>query len=121
MKRIAILGSTGSIGTSTLKIVEAYPDLFSVVSLAAGNNLDLVTEQALRWHPKVVSVASQQAAATLKQRLGEAGGKNVKVVFGMEGTVEAATLDEVDFVVSAIVGVGGLKATYEAVKAGKLS
>jgi 1-deoxy-D-xylulose-5-phosphate reductoisomerase len=119
MKRIAILGSTGSIGTSTLKIVEAYPELFEVVSLAAGNNLDLVTEQTLRWHPKLVSVATEQAAETLKQRLSQAGAKSVKVVFGTEGTVEAATLDEVDFVVSAIVGVGGLKATYEAVKAGK--
>jgi 1-deoxy-D-xylulose-5-phosphate reductoisomerase len=119
MKRIAILGSTGSIGTSTLKIVEAYPELFEVVSLAAGSNLDLVTEQTLRWHPKLVSVATEEAAATLKQRLSQAGAKSVKVVFGTEGTVEAATLDEVDFVVSAIVGVGGLKATYEAVKAGK--
>jgi 1-deoxy-D-xylulose-5-phosphate reductoisomerase len=119
MKRIAILGSTGSIGTSTLKIVEAYPELFEVVSLAAGNNLDLVTEQTLRWHPKLVSVATEQAAESLKQRLSQAGAKSVKVVFGTEGTVEAATLDEVDFVVSAIVGVGGLKATYEAVKAGK--
>jgi len=119
MKRIAILGSTGSIGTSTLKIVEAYPELFEVVSLAAGANLDLVTEQTLRWHPRLVSVATEEAAATLKQRLAQAGAKGVKVVFGTEGTVEAATLDEVDFVVSAIVGVGGLKATYEAVKAGK--
>lgn len=119
MKRISILGSTGSIGTSTLKIVEAYPQLFEVVSLAAGNNLDLVTEQTLRWHPKLVSVASEKSAHTLKQRLSQAGAKGVKVVWGTEGTVEAATLDPVDFVVSAIVGVGGLKATYEAVKAGK--
>ena len=65
MKRIAILGSTGSIGTSTLKIVEAYPELFEVVSLAAGSNLDLVTEQTLRWHPKLVSVATEEAAASL--------------------------------------------------------
>ena len=119
MKRISILGSTGSIGTSTLKIVEAYPELFEVVSLAAGSNLDLVTEQTLRWHPKLVSVATEEAASVLKQRLSQAGAKGVKVVFGTDGTVEAATLDEVDFVVSAIVGVGGLKATYEAVKAGK--
>ncbi len=119
MKRISILGSTGSIGTSTLKIVEAYPELFTVVSLAGGSNLDLLTEQTLRWHPKVVSVASEQDAATLRERLASAGAKGVKVVHGTAGTVECATLDEVDFVVSAIVGVGGLKATYEAVKAGK--
>ena len=119
MKRIAILGSTGSIGTSTLRIVEAYPELFEIVTLAAGNNIDLATEQTLRWHPKLVSVATEEAAATLTQRLAQAGARGVKVVFGTEGTVEAATLDEVDFVVSAIVGVDGLKATYEAVKAGK--
>ena len=119
MKRISILGSTGSIGTSTLKIVEAYPELFEVVSLAGGNNIDLITEQTLRWHPKVVSVATEASAGSLKQRLAQSGAKGVKVVWGTEGTVEAATLDEVDFVVSAIVGVGGLKATYEAVKAGK--
>ena len=99
MKRIAILGSTGSIGTSTLKIVEAYPERFEVISLAAGNNLDLVTEQTLRWRPKVVSVATQEAAEALKQRLAQAGAKGVKVVFGTEGTVECAVLDEVDFVV----------------------
>ncbi len=119
MKRIAILGSTGSIGTSTLKIVEAYPELFEVVSLAAGANLDLVTEQVVRWHPKLVSVATEEAAETLRERLRHAGAKGTRVVAGEAGTVECASLPEVDFVVSAIVGVGGLKATYEAVKAGK--
>ena len=119
MKRISILGSTGSIGTSTLKIVEAYPELFEVVSLAAGNNLDLVTEQTVRWHPKLVSVATEEAAEKLRERLKHAGVKGTSVVSGEAGTVECATLPEVDFVVSAIVGVGGLKATYEAVRAGK--
>jgi 1-deoxy-D-xylulose-5-phosphate reductoisomerase len=118
MKKIAILGSTGSIGTSTLKIVEAYPESFEVVSLAAGNNLDLVTEQCVRWRPKLVSVGTAEAAGQLRERLKQ-GGVQAKVVHGTEGTVEVATLPEVDFVVSAIVGVGGLKATYEAVKAGK--
>lgn len=119
MKRIAILGSTGSIGTSTLKIVEAYPELFTVVSLAGGHNLERLTEQALRWRPKLVSVATEEAAATLKQKLSDGGVRDIQVMFGTEGTVEAATLEDVDFVVSAIVGVGGLKATYEAVRAGK--
>ncbi|ABF40421.1 1-deoxy-D-xylulose 5-phosphate reductoisomerase [Candidatus Koribacter versatilis Ellin345] len=119
LKRVAILGSTGSIGTSTLKIVEAYPELFEVVSLAAGSNLDLVTEQTVRWHPKVVSVATEEVAETLRERLKHAGVKGTRVISGEAGTVECATLPEVDFVVSAIVGVGGLKATYEAVKAGK--
>jgi 1-deoxy-D-xylulose-5-phosphate reductoisomerase len=118
MKKIAILGSTGSIGTSTLKIVEAYPESFQVVSLAAGQNLDLATEQTVRWRPKLVSVATAEAADQLRARLKQAG-VATQVVHGTAGTVEAATLPEVDFVVSAIVGVGGLKATYEAVKAGK--
>lgn len=119
MKRIAILGSTGSIGTSTLKIIEAYPNLFEVVSLAAGNNTDLVFEQSVRWRPKVVCVAEEAAAEQLRARLQKAGLGGIKVTFGEAGTVEVATLEEVDFVVSAIVGVSGLKATYEAVRAGK--
>jgi 1-deoxy-D-xylulose-5-phosphate reductoisomerase len=120
MKRIAILGSTGSIGKSTLKIVEAFPDRFSVVSLAAGGNVDLAFEQARRWHPKIVSMASAEAADHLQDKLKKVGlGHAMEVVHGSPGTVKAATHPEADFVVSAIVGVAGLEATYEAVKAGK--
>jgi 1-deoxy-D-xylulose-5-phosphate reductoisomerase len=119
MKKLAILGSTGSIGHSTLRIVESYPDRFGVVTLAAGNNLEGVFEQALRWRPRLVSVALEEAAGQLRQRLRQAGVRGVEVVWGQAGTVAAATHAEVDFVVSAIVGVAGLKATYEAVKAGK--
>ncbi len=119
MKRIAILGSTGSIGCSTLKIVESYPDRFAVATLAAGSNLELAFEQTLRWHPKLVSVAHEDAAEALRKRLREAGASETEVVWGTAGTVAVATHPEVDFVVSAIVGVAGLEATYEAVKAGK--
>ncbi len=119
MKRIAILGSTGSIGQSTFKIVEAYPDRFQVVTLAAGRNLDAAFEQAKRWRPRVLSVAREQDAGTLKARLKSAGITGVEVVQGTAGTVQVATHPEVDFVVSAIVGVAGLQATYEAVRAGK--
>jgi 1-deoxy-D-xylulose-5-phosphate reductoisomerase len=120
MKRIAILGSTGSIGKSTLKIVEAFPDRFSVVSLAAGGNVDRAFEQARRWHPKVVSMASEESADHLRDNLKKVGlGHTIEVVYGSPGTVKVATLPEADFVVSAIVGVAGLEATYEAVKAGK--
>ena len=118
MKRIAILGSTGSIGHSTLSIVESYPERFQVVTLAAGNNLDDVFEQARRFHPKLISVASEENAAQLRARL-VAAGLNVEVAHGTAGTVKVATHPEVDFVVSAIVGVAGLEATYEAVKTGK--
>ncbi len=119
MKRIAILGSTGSIGCSTLNIVESYPDRFSVETLAAGSNLDLAFEQAKRWRPRLISVASESGAAQLRSRLTSAGMAEIEVLHGTAGTVRVATHPEVDFVVSAIVGVAGLKATYEAVKAGK--
>jgi len=121
MKRIAILGSTGSIGRSTLSVVESYPDRFQVSTLAAGNNAELAFEQAVRWKPRVMSLADETAAHALQARLRQAGlGKTeVEVVHGAEGTVRVATHPEVDFVVSAIVGVSGLEATYEAVRAGK--
>ena len=120
MKRLAILGSTGSIGKSTLKIVEAFPDRFSVTSLAAGGNVDLAFEQARRWHPGVVSMASAESAEHLHDKLKKVGlGHSIEVVYGSPGTVKVATHPDADFVVSAIVGVAGLEATYEAVRAGK--
>lgn len=119
MKNIAILGSTGSIGRSTLSVVESYPDRFRVVSIAAGNNIGSVLEQALRWKPRVVSVATEAAADALRTQLKQGGAEGTEVLSGSEGAVRVATLNEVDFVVSAIVGVAGLEATYEAVKAGK--
>jgi 1-deoxy-D-xylulose-5-phosphate reductoisomerase len=119
MKRIAILGSTGSIGCSTLSIVESYPDRFTVSTLAAGSNLELAFEQVQRWRPKLVSVATEKSAERLRLRLRAAGLAEIEVVYGSRGTVAVATHPEVDFVVSAIVGVAGLEATYEAVKAGK--
>jgi 1-deoxy-D-xylulose-5-phosphate reductoisomerase len=120
MRRIAILGSTGSIGRSTLSVVESYPERFQVVSLAAGRNLTSVFEQAWRWKPQLVSVASEADAETLRRQLLGAEVQGIEVCHGPEGTVRAATHPEADFVVSAIVGVAGLEATYEAVKAGKV-
>jgi 1-deoxy-D-xylulose-5-phosphate reductoisomerase len=119
MKRLAILGSTGSIGRSTLSVVESFPDRFHVVALAAGRNVDLAFEQAQRWRPRLVSVAAESHAENLKVRLKSSGVTGVEVVHGASGTVRVATHPEVDFVVSAIVGVAGLEATYEAVRAGK--
>ncbi len=119
MKRIAILGSTGSIGRSTLSVVESNPERFAVASLAAGNNLDLAFEQAQRWRPRVVSMAADAEADKLRGKLKTAGLTDIEVVSGPAGAVRVATHPEADFVVSAIVGVAGLEATYEAVKAGK--
>src|SRR5204862_4060801 len=119
MKSIAILGSTGSIGRSTLSVVESFPERFQVVTLAAGRNVDLAFEQSQRWRPQIVSVAAESQAENLKVRLRSAGVAGVEVVHGAAGNVRVATHSDVDFVVSAIVGVAGLEATYEAVRAGK--
>ena len=119
LKHICILGSTGSIGTSTLSIVERYPERFAVASLAAGKNVDLAFTQCQRWRPLLISVATEELAGDLASRLKAAGLTGIEVVYGSAGTVRAATLPEVDFVVSAIVGLAGLEATYAAVAAGK--
>ncbi len=119
MKRIAILGSTGSIGRSTLSVVEAHPERFSVVSLAAGSNVEAAFEQAKRWRPRIFSMNNAEGAEKLRRKLKTAGLQDAEVVEGAAGSVAVATHPEVDFVVSAIVGVGGLEATYEAVRAGK--
>jgi 1-deoxy-D-xylulose-5-phosphate reductoisomerase len=119
MKHISILGSTGSIGRSTLSVVESYPERFQIVALAAGQNLDAAFEQAQRWKPRLLSVAVEKDAELLRDRLRKAALNEVEVVHGSAGTVKVATHPEADFVVSAIVGVAGLEATYEAVRAGK--
>jgi 1-deoxy-D-xylulose-5-phosphate reductoisomerase len=119
MKKIAILGSTGSIGRSTLAIVSAYPERFSVVALAAGQDFEGLFRQALRYKPKLVSVAREQDARQVRDGLEMSGLEGVEVVHGPAGNIAVATHPEAEFVVSAIVGVAGLEATYEAVKAGK--
>jgi len=119
LKRLAILGSTGSIGQSTLSIVEQFPDRYQVASLAAGRNVDTALAQTLRWRPKVVSLATEVLAGELALRLKSAGVTGTEVVYGTEGTIACATLPEADFVVSAIVGVAGLEATHAAILAGK--
>ena len=119
MKRISILGSTGSIGRSTLDVVESYPDRFQIVALAAGRNLETALEQVRRWKPRLVSIAAEEDAETFRKSLKTSGISGVEVVYGSAGTVRVATHPDADFVVSAIVGVAGLEATYEAVRAGK--
>jgi 1-deoxy-D-xylulose-5-phosphate reductoisomerase len=119
MKKLAILGSTGSIGTSTLSIVEQFPERYSVAALAAGRNIDEAFAQALRWRPRLVSMATEELADALAKRLKDKGVSGIEVVHGTAGTVACATLPEADFVVSAIVGVAGLEATHAAIVAGK--
>ena len=120
MKRIAILGSTGSIGRSTLSVAESYPERFQIVTLAAGSNLEAAFEQAQRWRPRVISMGTEADADALRIRLKKQGLAEIEVVYGPPGAVRVATHPEVDFVVSAIVGIAGLEATYEAVRAGKV-
>ncbi len=119
MKRIAILGSTGSIGQSTLSIVEQFPERYAVATLAAGRNVDEAFAQAARWRPRMVSLATEELAAQLTAKLKNAGIGGIDVVHGTEGTVACSTHPEADFVVSAIVGVAGLEATHAAILAGK--
>jgi 1-deoxy-D-xylulose-5-phosphate reductoisomerase len=119
LKRLAILGSTGSIGQSTLSIVEQFPERYGVAALAAGRNVDEAFAQVSRWRPKLVSLATEELADALTRKLRQAGIAGVEVVHGTEGTVACATLNEADFVVSAIVGVAGLEATHAAILAGK--
>lgn len=119
MKKIALLGSTGSIGQSTLSICASHPDLFHPIALAAGNNLDVAFAQCERWRPQVVSMATEALADQLAAKLKTAGVTGIEIVYGTAGTVRVATLPEANFVVSAIVGVAGLEATYAAVLAGK--
>src|SRR5271156_4580327 len=87
LKQIAILGSTGSIGQSTLSIIASYPERFSVASLAAGRNLDAAFEQCHRWRPSLVSVATEELAEQLRSRLKSAGVAGTEVVWGTAGTV----------------------------------
>lgn len=119
VKQLAILGSTGSIGMSTLDICRTYPERYRVVSLAAGRNVEAAFAQCLEWRPAVASMAEERLADHLAKLLREAGVTGIEVVHGTAGTVKVATLPEVNFVVSAIVGVAGLEATYAAVCAGK--
>src|SRR4051794_299880 len=119
MKRIAILGSTGSIGRSTLNVIENNPERFQLLTMAAGSNTEAALNDARRWKPKILSLASEQDTDNVRKQLNSEGLSEIEVVHGQAGTVRVATHPEVDFVVSAIVGVAGLKATYEAVRAGK--
>ncbi len=119
MKRLSILGSTGSIGQSTLSIVEQFPDRYSVTALAAGRNVDEALAQTIRWRPRIVSLATEELAGQLTTRLKAAGVSGIEVVHGAAGTVACSTHPDADFVVSAIVGVAGLEATHAAILAGK--
>ncbi|MBI5194500.1 MAG: 1-deoxy-D-xylulose-5-phosphate reductoisomerase [Nitrospirae bacterium] len=116
MKNISILGSTGSIGNSTLSVIAAHPDKFKVVGLTASENIDKLEIQIRRYRPTVVSVAKKESAAQLKERCKDL---NIEIHSGVEGLICVSTMPEADIVVSAIAGSAGLIPTLAAVKAGK--
>jgi 1-deoxy-D-xylulose-5-phosphate reductoisomerase len=116
MKRLSILGSTGSIGVNTLHIVRQFPERFEVISLSAGLNTKLLKEQIRQFRPKIVSVLNKELSETLRRELSH---MPVEIVHGVEGLIQAATHPEVDQVVSAIVGAVGLIPTLSAIKTGK--
>lgn len=115
MKKIGILGSTGSIGTQTLEIVRNNPDLL-VTALAAGSNVELMEKQVREFHPTLAVMGSEQAAADLKERLADT---DTKVLSGMEGMLELAVSENMDVLVTAIVGMIGIRPTIAAIEAGK--
>nr|C6E518.1 RecName: Full=1-deoxy-D-xylulose 5-phosphate reductoisomerase; Short=DXP reductoisomerase; AltName: Full=1-deoxyxylulose-5-phosphate reductoisomerase; AltName: Full=2-C-methyl-D-erythritol 4-phosphate synthase [Geobacter sp. M21] len=116
MKNLTILGSTGSIGVSTLDVVAAYPDMFRVVALTAGNNLELLKTQIETFRPELVSVLTAEKAQALSRSL---TGKKPEIMHGVEGMIAAATASETTMVVAAIVGAAGLVPTTAAIMAGK--
>ena len=115
MKKIAILGSTGSIGTQTLEIVRNQPDL-QVVSLAAGTNTALMEQQIREFRPRMAAMWSEEAAADLAARVADI---DVKIVSGMDGLLEISTLEEAETLVTAIVGMIGIRPTIAAIEQGK--
>ena len=116
MKNIAVLGSTGSIGVSTLDIVKAFPDRYQIVALTAGNNVDLLRKQIDVFAPQIVSVISEQDALKLRRQL---KGVDIQVCHGIEGMIRCATAPGIEMVVAAIVGAAGLVPTMAAIKSGK--
>ena len=122
LKTLTILGSTGSIGVSTLDVVKRNPERYRIHALAAGQNTDLLAEQVLQFHPRVVVTATDESRASLISRLRDSGLPDKQwpeLQWGSLARVEASTDPEVDFVMSAIVGVAGLEATYAAIRSGK--
>lgn len=114
MKRIVILGSTGSIGTSALDVVSRFPDRFRVVGLAAGKNVSLLLKQIHQFKPELVAVSDEKTYKILRSEV-----RNIEILFGTEGISSVAAMPGADTVISAIVGSAGLLPTIAAVRAGK--
>ncbi len=116
MKKIALLGSTGSIGVNTLDVIARNPNQFEIWSLSAGSNVDLFAQQIKQFKPKIAAIFDESKLSDLRQKI---AGQEVELVVGEAGTVQAATSPEIDLVVSGIVGSAGLVPALEAIRAGK--
>ena len=116
MKNISLLGSTGSIGQSTLSVVEKYPDRFRIVALAAGINVDFLEKQVRKFKPAIVATASEESAEGLRKRCTDL---KIRIFSGVEGMIQVATAEDADITVSAIVGTAGLVPTMAAICSGK--
>ena len=118
-KHIALLGSTGSIGTQTLDICREYPEAFEVISISAGANVELLAQQAIEFKPKVVGLAAAEKEAQLRELISAAGAPMPEIVTGPDGQIAAAVAPGADTVVTGVVGVAGLFPTIEAIKLGR--
>ena len=111
MKKISIFGSTGSIGTTTLRIVDENPDLFKAVTLVAGNNIERLIEQIKKFNPKHVYITAEENAQRIKKEF-----PNLDIYYGEKGLKEISKLEDADIAVSALVGISGLEPTYNMIK-----
>src|SRR3989442_15970930 len=114
-KNLTLLGSTGSIGQSTLDVIRFFPDRFRVRALVSGRNTDLLCDQIREFRPRVVSVADAQCAESLRDQLSRFQIESPEIFYGSEGAIVAATADDVQVVVGAISGSAGLVPTYHAI------
>ena len=115
MKKVVVMGSTGSIGTQTLDIIKDHPDELCAVALTANSSIDLICEQAAMFSPKIVAMYDEKAAEEVSSRLKDTG---IKVLCGMDGLIAAASMEEADIVLTAMVGMIGIRPTVAAIKAG---
>lgn len=119
MKKIVILGSTGSIGRSALEVIARFPDKFKVIGLTAGKNISLLGEQIRQFNPEVVAISDEEAYKNLKSQISNFKSQNIGILLGTEGIASVASMPSADIVISAIVGSAGLLPTIAAIRAGK--
>lgn len=117
MRKVTILGSTGSIGTQALQVVERHPEELGVYALVANNSIDLLVEQARKFHPEVVAIGNDKLVKELKRAL---KGEPIEVVAGRQAIIELSASVEADVVLTAMVGFAGLEPTISAIESGRI-